>query len=55
MVVILCIFEKRILRHIFGTVEETGVRRKIYNNELYSLFKEPDIVKLIKIRTSIAC
>ena len=40
------IFERRVLRHIFGQMEENGVWRKIYNRELYSLFKEPDIVKL---------
>ena len=39
----LCIFERRILRSIFGPVEENGVWRKRYNHELYSLFKEPDI------------
>ena len=31
-------------------MEENGVWRKRYNHELYSLFKEPDIVKFIKIR-----
>ena len=31
-------------------MEENGVWRKRYNHGLYSLFKEPDIVKLIKIR-----
>ena len=41
----------RILRTIFGPVEENGVWRKRYNHELYSLFKEPDIAKFIKIRT----
>ena len=46
----LCIFERRILRNIFGPVEENGVWRKRYNHELYSLFKGPDIVKRIKIR-----
>ena len=46
----LCIFESKILISIFGPVEENGVWRKRYNHELYNLFKEPDIVKLIKIR-----
>ena len=41
----LCIFERR----IFGPVEENGVWRKRYNHELYSLFKEPDIVKLVDV------
>ena len=46
----LCIFERRILRNIFSPGEENGAWRKRYNHELYSLFKEPDIVKFIKIR-----
>ena len=36
------------MRHIFGPVEENGIWRKRYNHELYSLYKEPDVVKLIK-------
>jgi hypothetical protein len=43
----LSVFE-RILRRIFGAVQENGVWRKRYNHELYELFNEPDIVKLLK-------
>jgi hypothetical protein len=32
-----------------GAVQENGGRRKRYNQELYELFNEPDIVKYIKI------
>jgi hypothetical protein len=46
---LLSVFERRILRCIFGAVQENGVRRKKYNNELYELFNEPDIVEYIKI------
>jgi hypothetical protein len=42
---LLSIFEKRILRYIFGPVEENGTwRRRRYNYELYKLFNEPDII-----------
>jgi hypothetical protein len=46
---LLSVFERRILRCIFGTVQENGVWRKRYNHELYELFNEPDIVKYIEI------
>jgi hypothetical protein len=40
---LLSVFEIRILRCIFGAVQENGVWRKRYNHELYELFNEPDI------------
>jgi hypothetical protein len=43
---LLSVFERRILRCIFGAVQENGVWRKRYNHELYELFNEPDINKL---------
>jgi hypothetical protein len=46
---LLSVFERRILKCIFGAVQENGVWRKRYNHELYELFNEPDIVKYIKI------
>jgi hypothetical protein len=44
------IFERRILRYIFGPVEENGTWRKCYNFELYKLFIEADIVRFIKAK-----
>jgi hypothetical protein len=46
---LLTVFERRILRCIFGAVQENGVWRKRYNHELCELFNEPDIVIYIKI------
>jgi hypothetical protein len=46
---LLSVFERRILRCMFGALQENGVWRKRYNHELYQLFNEPDIVKYIKI------
>jgi hypothetical protein len=46
---LLSVFERGILRCIFGAVQENRVWRKRYNHELYKLFNEPDIVKYIKI------
>jgi hypothetical protein len=34
---LLSVFERRILRCIFGTVQKNGVWRKRYNYELYEL------------------
>jgi sorting nexin-29 len=43
------IFERKILRCIFGAVLENGQWRKIYNFELYKLYDEPDLTKYIRI------
>jgi hypothetical protein len=42
-------FERKILRRIFGAKQESGMWRRRYNFELHRLYKEPDIVKTIKI------
>ena len=44
----LLIFERKILRKIFGAVFEHGVWRSMYNHEIYRKFRQPDIVKVIK-------
>jgi hypothetical protein len=46
---LLSVFERRIFRCIFGTMQENGVWRKQYSHELYELINEPDIVKYIKV------
>lgn len=46
---LLRIFERRILRGIFGPVKEKNVWRRRYNFEIDRLYGEPDIVKTIKI------
>ena len=38
------VFERKILRAIFGTTNDNGEWRIKYNNELYILYKESDIV-----------
>ena len=43
-------FERKILRRIYGPTQEEGCWRPRWNNELYSLCKEPDIVEDIKFR-----
>jgi hypothetical protein len=46
---LLQIFERRILRSIYGPINEGGIWRIRYNNELYKLYNESDIVRVIKI------
>jgi hypothetical protein len=46
---ILWIFEGRILRRISGPIKENCIWRSRYNNELYKLYNEPNIVKVIRI------
>lgn len=46
---ILACFERKVLRRIYGAVEENGLWRKRYNFELYRLFQGPDIIKTIKL------
>jgi hypothetical protein len=43
------IFGRRILRRIYGHACENGVWRIKYNVELYSLYKNLDIVGLINV------
>ena len=42
-------FERRILRSIFGAVKVDNIWRRRFNHELQELYKEPNIVKYIKI------
>ena len=46
---ILGVFERKILRAIFGHTNDNGEWRIKYNNELYTLYKESDILTYIKI------
>ena len=43
-------FERKILRRIYGQHKKGGRWRPRWNSELYSLYKEPNIVEDIKIR-----
>jgi len=43
-------FERKILRRIYGPTQEVGRWHPRWNSELYSLYKEPNIVEDIKIR-----
>ena len=45
------VFENRILRRIFGSKrDENGEWRRLHNEELHSLYRSPNIVKVIKSR-----
>jgi hypothetical protein len=46
------VFENRVLRRIFGPKrdEETGVWKKLHNEELHGLYSSPSIVRVIKVR-----
>jgi hypothetical protein len=46
---ILRIFERRILRRIYGPVKENDIWKLRYNHELYKLYNELDTVKVIKV------
>jgi hypothetical protein len=40
-----------VLSRIFGPkIEEDGLRRKVHNDELHSLYSSPNIVRVIKSR-----
>jgi hypothetical protein len=43
------LFERKILRSIFGAVQDKGQWRRRYNFELYKLYDKPDLVKYIKL------
>jgi hypothetical protein len=42
------VFERKILRSIFGPICERGQWRMRYNRELEELYNEPNVVKIIK-------
>ena len=45
------VFENRILRRIFGSKrDENGEWRRLHNEELHSLYRSPNIVRVIKSR-----
>jgi hypothetical protein len=43
-------FERKILQRIYGPTHEWGCWHPRWNNDLYCLYKEPNIVDDIKIR-----
>ncbi|CAK1583346.1 unnamed protein product [Parnassius mnemosyne] len=45
----LLVFERKILRRIFGAVMENDRWRTRYNHELYQMYEEPNVIKNIKI------
>jgi len=49
---ILGVFERKILKAIFGPTNDNGEWRIKYNNELHTLYTESDIVTHIKINRS---
>jgi hypothetical protein len=46
---VLQIFERRILRRIYGSIKEKSVLRLRYNHKRYKFCDEPGIVKVIKV------
>lgn len=45
----LLVFERGILRRMFGAVQEDGCWRIRYNHELYNMYSEPNIAKVVKL------
>ena len=41
-------FKRRILRMIYSPVNNNSIWRTRYNNKLYTLYDEPDVVLVIK-------
>jgi hypothetical protein len=44
----LAVFERKVLRKIFGLIRQTNHWRRRFNEELYQLYGEPEIVKWIR-------
>ncbi|XP_073991823.1 uncharacterized protein [Rhodnius prolixus] len=43
------VFERKVLRRIFGLIKEGAISRRRKNQELQHLFQEADIVKVIRL------
>jgi hypothetical protein len=43
------LFERKILRSIFGSVQDKGQWKRRHNFELYKIYDESDLVKYVKI------
>lgn len=50
MEILLEIWERKILRRIFGGVKENGIWRRRTNAEVYELYGEPKITQIIKVQ-----
>jgi hypothetical protein len=46
---LLRLYERRVLRCIFGAVQDKCTWRRIHNHELYKQFNVPDVTEYIKI------
>jgi hypothetical protein len=46
----LSLFERKVLRRIFGAKQENEIWRKGYNYELYEIFNDSNIVNYIKVK-----
>jgi hypothetical protein len=44
------VFERKVLRKIFGPINENGIWRSRYNHELYQLFKETPVSESVKLQ-----
>ena len=47
---LLSLFERKVLRCIFGAKRETGTWQKRYNYELYETFKGPNTVSYFNVK-----
>ena len=44
------VFERKVLRRIYGPICDTGVWRIRWNHELYELYGDIDIIRKVKIQ-----
>jgi hypothetical protein len=44
------LFERKVLRCIFGAKQENEIWRKRYNYELYEIFNDSNVVNYIKVK-----
>jgi len=46
----LCTFERKVLKIIYGPIQDKGCWHPMWNDEVYNLYKDLNIVDDIKIR-----
>jgi hypothetical protein len=43
------VFERKVLRRIYGLIQDGGIWRSRYNSDLYTFYKEPKLTTAVRV------